>query len=335
MKSITKHRLTREQITHLVKVNFGDSCEVGTITELKGGFFNTAYLIERLREQDQMVLKVSVAEGTRLLSYEVATMYTEVEVYRLISEQTTIPAPKVLASDFSRRDIPSDYFFMTYMKGEAMTKVKLSKNNKEEIDRELAGYFAQLHQIKGSFYGYFKWKTKQEPYSSWKDAFLGMMGMILSDGKEHGIKLPYDSYEKQMKEKAHYFEAITSPVLVDYDLHPGNIFLKKQGDSYVIEGIVDFERAFWGDPYADFPAAFLMAEDIRRRPVFWEEYRKQAGIDHDITKEEEIRYLFYRLYIFTIMAVEIYRYGFLYSRVQSYFSMKVVRKCLDQLEQLK
>lgn len=94
MKSKTKNLLTKEQITKLVKVNFGDSCDISTITELKGGMFNSAYLIERIKEKDQIVLKVSAATGTPLLTYEKDTMLTEVEVYQLIIEKTTIPVPK-------------------------------------------------------------------------------------------------------------------------------------------------------------------------------------------------------------------------------------------------
>ncbi len=40
-------------------------------------------------------------------------MPTEVAVFQLIEEQTTIPVPKVLAYDFSKKHIPSNYFFMT------------------------------------------------------------------------------------------------------------------------------------------------------------------------------------------------------------------------------
>ncbi len=51
MKSKTKNLLAKEQITKLVKVNFGDSCEIGKITELKGGMFNSAYLIKRINKK--------------------------------------------------------------------------------------------------------------------------------------------------------------------------------------------------------------------------------------------------------------------------------------------
>ena len=333
MKSKTKNILSEDQIKRLVKVNFGDNCLVGNIVELKGGMFNSAYLIERVNENDKIVLKVSVSESTPILSYEKVTMYTEVEVYKMLADQTKIPMPKLLASDFSRKNIPCDYFFMTALVGETMNKAKLTKENKDLIMKELADYFAQQHRIKGQYYGYFT-KDKKYQFTSWKDAFLHMMDMILSDGKAHGIKLPYDRYEKLLKEKGFCFDQIMEPILVNYDLHPGNIFLKKMGDSYVVEGIVDFERAFWGDPYADFPAAFLMTDDIRKEESFWKAYREIAKIDHDITKEEKMRLLFYRLYMFTILQVEVYRYGFLYSKLQGFFGRKVATQCMSELEKL-
>ena len=52
MKSKTKNLLSDEQIRTLVKVNFGDTCMTGTITELKGGMFNSVYLIERVNPAD-------------------------------------------------------------------------------------------------------------------------------------------------------------------------------------------------------------------------------------------------------------------------------------------
>ena len=333
MKSVTKHLLTEEQIRKLVKVNFGECYDVGMVRELKGGLFNSAYLIGLPERKEEIVLKVSVAEGTPILSYEKATMYTEIEVYKLIAQQTTIPIPKLLAYDFSRKEIPADYFFMTALKGETMFKSKPDKESKERIEEELADYFVQLHKIKGEYFGYFA-REGEVRFATWKDAFLHMMEMILGDGRKNNIKLPYGRYEKLLKEKAKYLEQVKEPLLVDYDLHPGNIFLKKQEEGYVVEGIVDFERAFWGDPLADFPAAFLRIDDIRQKPAFWEAYRKKAGNRHDITKEEEIRQLIYRLYLFTIMAVEIYRYGFLYAKLQSGISKKVIRKCMSRLEQL-
>lgn len=260
-------------------------------------------------------------------------METEVEVYKLIESQTTVPTPKLLAYDFSKKYISSNYFFMTALEGESMNKVRLNLDNSISINKELANYFAQLHQIKSEYFGYFS-DIKEYQYKTWKEAFLNMIKMILSDSREHHIKLPYKRINSVLKSKVDVLDKVIVPCLVDYDLHPGNIFLKKLNNEYVVEGIIDFERAFWGDSYADFPSAFLFIDDVRKNQVFWHAYRKYAQIDHDITKEEEIRLNLYRLYIFTIMCAETYRYGFIYSHFQYFWAKSVVIKCLNKLEKL-
>ena len=207
----------------------------------------------RQPEQDWIVLKVGVVPGTKLLTYEQDVMLTEVECYRMIREQTNVLVPEILASDFSKQHIKSNYFFMTAMEGALLSQVskKMEKSNLDQIKVELAGYLAQLHQIKGSYYGYFTEDPKYQ-YGTWKEAFFQMFEMVLQDGKEHQVRLPYDRIRNALKRHEKLLEMLKSPALVEYDCHEGNIFVKKTGGKYRIEGILDFERAFWGDPAADF-----------------------------------------------------------------------------------
>lgn len=334
MKSNTKNLLSNDQIKKLIKVNFGDTCEVGSIIELKGGMFNSAYLIERLKEKDKIVLKVSIAPGTKTLTYEQDPMPTEVEVYQRVAEQTKIPTPYILCYDFSKKHIPSNYFFMTALEGVAMHKVmkQLTKENTENIKIELATYFAQLHQIKGNYFGYFT-NNPNLQFHTWKEAFLHMMDMILKDGRTHKVKLPYDRIEAMLKKKAAYLEVVNKPTLIDYDLWPGNIFLKKEGNEYVIEGIIDFERAFWGDPIADFPSSFMLIKGLQSESDFWKTYAESANRNNSITKEDNIRLSLYSLYLWIIMSVETFRYGFVYSWLQGAYSKSLLMKCLKELEQ--
>ena len=333
MRSVTKNRLTDEQILTLVKANFGEDSPIGQVEELKGGMFNAAYRIVRADGGDDLILKVSVKPGTPVLSYEKDIMATEVAVYELINDHTTIPAPKMLCHDFSRRLIDGDYFFMTALYGEPMDKVKrkISSANLDAIKRELGGYFAQVHTVKGTYYGYFT-QDESRRYATWKEAFLGMVGMILDDGRRMGVRLPYDRIEKALGEKAGLLEDIHEPVLVDYDLWSGNIFLVSDGKDYSIEGMVDFERAFWGDPYADFAAAFFIDGDLWEDSVFWEGYTEIAGKDKVITEQDRVRLLMYRLYIYLIMAVEVFRYGFFFGKMQQIWARRQALKCLDKLE---
>ena len=85
-----------------------------TDSELKGGMFNFLYLIDRINENDKIVLKVGVAPETTLLTYEQDIMLTEVECFRLISEQTDISVPRILAYDFIN-NVLVNCFFLCYL----------------------------------------------------------------------------------------------------------------------------------------------------------------------------------------------------------------------------
>ena len=328
MKSRTKNRLSEEKIRELVRIHFGRECETGEITELTGGMFNAIYRIERKNEKDAVVLKVGVIPDTTLLTYERDIMPVEVECYRMIREQTTVPVPEVLAYDFSKRYIESNYFFMTELKGEPFSKVmkKMGQENADRIREELAGYLYQIHGVKGKYFGYFT-KDERRQYSTWKEAFFHMFRQILADGREHRVKLPYARIMAALQRHDGSLEDVREPSLVEYDCHEGNIFVKKTGNSYTIEGILDFERAFWGDPIADFPTAFVFTDDIRKETAFLNAYLRVSG-RNAYTETDAVKYQLYRMYILTIMAAETFRYGFLYGKLQGMWAKWQLRKCL-------
>ena len=333
MKSITKNLLSEEKIRELVRVNFGESCRTGAVTELKGGMFNSVYSIERINEHDRIILKVGVIPGTTLLTYEQDIMPTEVACFRLIAEKTTVPVPEILAYDFSKKYISSNYFFMTALEGTTLNKLimKMDKHNLEKIRIEQAGYIAQIHQITGGYFGYFT-EVKAQQYATWKEAFLHMFDMVLKDSREHHVALPYERIENVLEKNADCLDHLKIPSLVDFDCHEGNVFVKQTGREYTVEGIIDFERAFWGDPVADFPTSFIMTDDIRKEKSFLAAYLERNPQKSEYTPEDVKRYQLYRMYIFTIMAAETFRYGFLYGRIQRILSEKVVRDCLVRLE---
>jgi aminoglycoside phosphotransferase (APT) family kinase protein len=47
-------------------------------------------------------------------------------------------------------------------------------------------------------------------------------------------------------ESGYALDEVTRPALIHFDLWPGNIFV----DGSRIVGLIDHERAFWGDPAA-------------------------------------------------------------------------------------
>ena len=333
VKSKTKNLLCADQIRSLVKIHFGESCEVDNITELKGGMFNAIYRMDRIHEGDRIVLKVGVIPGTPLLTYERDVMPTEVECFRLVAEQTTVPVPKILAFDFSKQHIPSNYFFMTALEGVPLSRVsgKMPSEQLNRIKAELADYLAQMHQIEGPYYGYFTNDPKQQ-YPTWREGFTHMFDQILRDCQTHQVRLPYERIRRAFERTAGYLEEVSAPALVEYDCHEGNIFVKRTDATYHIEGILDLERAFWGDPLADFPAAFVFTDDIRKESAFLDAYLKASDRIRDYEKSQIKRYQLYRLYLMLIMTAEIFRYGFFYGQLQALWAKHQLQKCLRELE---
>ena len=78
-----------------------------------------------------------------------------------------------------------------------------------------------------------------------------------------------------------------------WDLHDGNIFVNKETNE--ISGIIDFERAFWGDPLIEFYFG-----DFCEKDSFIEGY----GIN--LFKEESSlsRRILYNIYLGLIMVIE-------------------------------
>lgn len=331
MKSRTKNTLTEGKIQELVHLHFGADCKVASIKELEGGMFNAIYLIGRKREGDQIVLKVGTAPGTPLLTYERDVMPTEVECLRLVRERTTVPVPQVLAYDFSKTRVNSNYFFMTALEGTALSSVsnKMDRVNLKGIKAELAGYLAQIHTIKGAYYGYFT-QDPERRFSTWQEAFFHMFEQLLRDAQERNTRLPYAKIRQALSENRACLEELKEPALVNFDCHEGNIYVKEVNGVYQIEGILDLERAFWGDPIGDFPTAFIFTDDIRKEPVFLNTYLKESG-KNGYTDEDAKRFQLYRMYILTIMAAEVFRYDPLYAIAQGVWARWNLLKCLKKL----
>lgn len=332
MHSKTKNRLTKDTIEMLVRRNFGDDNRITGITELEGGMFNAIYRISCTAFAHDIVLKTGVRPGTPLLTYERDIMPVEVEALRLVAERTTVPVPRVLAHDFSRTLIDGDYFFMTALDGEPLSRAKkrMTPENFAQIKVKLAEYLVQMHTITNSYYGY----PSDDPamrYDTWPEAFRAMFEQLLRDAHEHRVRLPYARIREALDRHAGLLEGLERPSLVDFDCHDGNVFVRRNGSGYGIEGILDFERMFWGDPMADFPTTFVFCDDIRDEPDFLGGFLRASG-RCGFTRDDDRRYQLYRLYIATIMAAETFRYGRLYGTAQRIWATMQVRKCLRRID---
>jgi aminoglycoside phosphotransferase (APT) family kinase protein len=299
MESKTKTKLKPETIETLVKAQFGTSVVIDEIVPLTAGYFNTAYAIHFANLAPNIVLRIAPHPDQPVLTYEKDLMRRERVILETIQRIEDIPyVPALLGYDFSRQLINRDYIFIEKLSGVALSDVKetLAPGNLQAIEHEVGSYVARLGQVKGEFFGYFE-DGPGHGSDSWRTAFIAILEAIIHDGETLGVELPvsYDVLRVITQKHADHLDEISEPAFVHWDLWAGNVFVKPQNGKYGIEGIIDWERAFWGDPDAETAVSGQFYG-----PEFMVGYGKQLAK----SGPEAIRQSLYRLYLWLVLLIE-------------------------------
>lgn len=254
-----------------------DPASVVSAEQLGGGTYNTAIRL-RLADGRRLVLKIAPPETG--LSYEHDLLATEAEYYR----RTSGPLPSVVGAG-------PGFLLMTELPGVPWAEAPDADPRRRA---ELGGIVAGLHRTTGDGFGY----PQDPPHPTWPKAFTAMTDAVLADAVRFGVRLPRPAAEIAHLVRRHepLLELVSTPVLVHFDLWNGNILL----DGPRISGIIDAERAFWGDPLAEFVSLTLF-RDLDEPLVSG--YRDAGGpARFDLPSRR--RLALYRVYLDLIMLVE-------------------------------
>ncbi|NUT46360.1 MAG: aminoglycoside phosphotransferase family protein [Saccharothrix sp.] len=276
--SLTKRRLPEPALDALVRRALG--VPLARHVELTDGMFNTAY---RLTAADgrEAVLKVAPPPDVPLLTYERDLMRTEAVVFELMAAHG-LPVPELLLHE-------DGLLLMTALKGEpwSTARPRLSDAEHGALRRELGAIVRDLHRITGDVFGY----AQGPNASTWRAAFTAMVDAVLADADRFGVALP-DGVRRAFEDRAPLLDEVAEPVLVHFDLWEANIFL---ADGH-IEGVIDPERALFGDPLAEIATVALFTD-------LDDDYKAGYGIE-GFTAAEETRIALYRAYLCLVMIIE-------------------------------
>ncbi len=337
MKSITKSLLSREKIEELVRANFGDGAVVEDIDEFTRGMFNAVYILtfrEAVQGYKEMVLKVGTYTHTHILTYEKEIMKAEVSIYEIL-EKTEIPVPAVIKYDYSKTLVDCHYFFMEKLTGDTWENLsdQLTAENWETLQKELGTYHAVLHSVHGPYFGYVK-EDKAYQFPTWREAFQSFIHTLMEDGKNDKVELPYDEILAAYEPLWPLLDEVKEPCLVNYDMWTKNILLKKAGEQYTIEGIIDHERSFYGDPCAELISVEVTFGSMEAAKIYQEAYGQKSGNVFRFTKNERIRVKMYYLYLWMLLGVEIYRYEKEEADKMLEQSRELIHKTIGELKEM-
>jgi Ser/Thr protein kinase RdoA (MazF antagonist) len=291
--SRTKRRLSAAELDALARRAVGAG--VTSATELTDGYANAVWRL-LLDDGREVVLKLSPPPDLDQLSYERNLLRMEAAAYEL-ALKAGVPMATLLRAGFDDPVLGGDYLLLSALDGVSWNDVK--PEGEDALRRELGGHLARFNAVTGEVFGY--------PHAgivgaTWREAFLAMVAALLGDTERFPTPLPRPAAEIMavFEAAAPVLDEVTTPRLVHFDVWAGNVFLDLSGPPR-IQAIIDHERAFWGDPIAEFVTPTIFGELTEDDPLL-AGYREVTPLE--LTPGALARLDLYRAYLYLILLVE-------------------------------
>ncbi len=251
---------------------------------IRTGKFNSSFWVHAA--DAEMVLRIAPPRDAVFVFYERDMMRQEPKIHARAREHTDTPVARVIAYDDSHTLLDRDFILMERLPGRPLTEMGYVDYN--AVLRQMGYYLAQVHNIHAREYGYLGAHKPMAPQPCWADAFVVMWNKMIDDVASVGY---YDAAEQRLmrellEQRLSLFDRDIPASLLHMDIWHQNILVDDAGQ---VTGVVDWDRALWGDPEIEF--AVLDYCGISE-PAFWEGY----GKPRDLTPEARVRQIFYLLY---------------------------------------
>ena len=262
------------------------------IREVEAGEFNTIF---QIRSGDKRYfMKFGSSPEVKVLSYEKDILNTEIYFYNKL-EGSAVKRPAVVFTDSTRTKIGVDYFIMEALNTPLLGYTFPSTNQRKRFSYQLGANLAELHKITTEEgFGYPQCGLEE----TWEDAYKKMINNLIADATVLDVKLDTFRINNILTYATPYLKEVTAPSLVHFDVWVGNIFVSK---THNFQGLIDWERAMWGDPVGDFISLNLFKK-FENNEYLIKGYNSVTPFE--ITENVLIRANLLRMYLGMIMMVE-------------------------------
>ncbi|MDA8063583.1 MAG: aminoglycoside phosphotransferase family protein [Actinomycetota bacterium] len=247
----------------------GNAVEVRSATELGWGSYNSTFRVE-LVHGPALVLRVAPQAGSQLRS----------ERHWMRSEYAAAPwlvglgslVPRVVGADFTHQVIDRDYLVQTLLVGTPAPELMsgYSRSLWPGLFAQLGEISRRIHEVPGETWG----PVSAPVHGSWSGAVLTSLAERAAD------LMSMSAPSQDVKDFALIVEAsrsqldqIARPALLHGDLWTANVLLEPTASRPTVIGVLDSERAWWGDPLADWALYRANARAVEaERDAFWAAY---------------------------------------------------------------
>ena len=255
-----------------------------TLERIATGKFNTSWFVH-IGDDRECVLRIAPPDDNVFLFYERQMMRQEPRIHQLLLENTDVPVAPVIAFDHSRTLIDRNFILMERLRGEPISDAVHVDD--AAVSFRLGQCLAQVHSQTTDRYGYIGEHRPMRPETDWTSAFRVMWGRLLDDivGVGCYTDLQRDVLLQLLEQHIDCFDREEPASLLHMDVWAQNILV----DNGQLSGLVDWDRALWGDPEIEF--AVLEYCGVLN-DAFYEGY----GVRMETTEAAMVRRVFYLLY---------------------------------------
>jgi aminoglycoside phosphotransferase (APT) family kinase protein len=259
-------KLTSEQITAMCQRGFGSEVKIESVQELGGGTFNETYLVE-LAGKTKVTLRVAPPPLADIYWDDVALMRREHHILPFFASIATL-MPKIIMTDFTHQVVERDYVFQTYIEGERWSDIEdeLTPDENTELWRQCGKIVKQMHETAGEQFGH---PQPGRQFSRWSKMISDRLARIAESMLAYQLEATaFTAISDVANTNTSLLDEIDTPHLLHGDLWTFNLIVRRDNDNPIITGVLDADRAWWGDPMADW-IMFLLT--IRQDKPEWQQ----------------------------------------------------------------
>ncbi|MBD3344556.1 MAG: phosphotransferase [Chitinivibrionales bacterium] len=277
-------RFSHQQLTGCLIRHLGSSAKQASLSPITTGKFNSSWFVEL--SADRYVLRIAPPRDSVFVFYERRMMKQEPAIHKLLREKTSVPVPEIIAFDETLQIIPNDFIIMSRLPGTPLSQSSGVKS--ERTMHQVGACLAQVHALTAETYGYIGDHHPMKPQPTWHDAFQEMWNRMIDDIVAVGYysEQEADTLRTLLSTHDGLFDRPVQSSLLHMDIWAQNLLVENTGN---LTGIVDWDRALWGDPEIEFAVLDYCGVST---PSFWKGY----GRERDQSPEAQIRNAFYLLY---------------------------------------
>ena len=271
---MTTEIITSDQITALVQRAFGISTRIVTMDEIEGGTFNQVYRIS-LTEQPDVILRVAPPRRADQPWNETDLMRCEYHIQPYFAPIAAL-MPKIIFADFTHQVIDRDFMFQSFVQGDRWDHMEdaLTPAEDEALWRQFGHMLKTIHSTTGDAFG---WPHPGKQFATWSETIVYALEQSLAELAQ--LNLNQSQTENLLiivNANRDMLDEIQQPCLLHGDLWSFNVLIDRTGEQLTISGILDADRAWWGDPLAEFTMFIWSngagADMVAAHNAFWQGY---------------------------------------------------------------